>query len=89
MNDNETVQVPTTVYAHIGLSALRLQREVQALWDAVYLTHPNKEALLKVYVKRLAELEGGASLMVLETADYTDAAMEQGGPPPHQRKGEE
>lgn len=64
----EYLSVPSKFYARLGQGYVDLEQQLQALWDAVYLTHPNKERLLRAYVQRIDRLRGGASPMLMDTA---------------------
>lgn len=72
-DNNKSIQVPAFAYQNIGERALRLQQELQALWDACYLTHPDKERLTRAYIKRLDDLRGGASPITMDVSQCLDA----------------
>lgn len=77
MSDDKTIEVPAWAYNNIGLNVLRLQQKLQALWDACYLTHPDKEQLTRIYIKRLDELRGGESPITMDVSKYSSDIKEQ------------
>lgn len=66
MANDEYVSVPAKMYGVIGDRLYDSQLQLQALWDAVYLTCSDKERLTLAYINRLTELRGGASPITMD-----------------------